>query len=757
MEIYANNTPATEAVYLGSIPSLMLGILSTTTEIISTWAILSTGEVISAEWIATSSQPVGRLYSTSTGLCWQAPYSSTSGYGTWVQTSTGPLGTSCTTVTSAAWYTRAQALSGGATSMTAESVSSGYIGLTYMVHESTSNAVFGGELDGRTLRSHLNKGKPVEGEIYVVATGSSGETLLTSTEASVQAQLNSTTAVDPASVGGLTGSSASTLQTTLNTFTNLWLRSTTVSMADTYGQVSSRCPSSTTAAYIALDNGKDLFSDQPSTSLQRYQTTDQSQLLLVNALHNDAYSSHIASAFFMTLCAGMIATIAIIPLGFHYSLKTWNQSWSAFAKENVGFLYCLVIVLILIPSVVWLCTTSAAHNQAVTDFSSQIIGSIGEAMGIKLESSTSMAKQAERTWYFTGAATTNLLSINSWLTQLMNAFYEGSKLSTIRFGTYRGLEQGANGTAASARVLSRTSSSGCLKTYLSDGTTSDAATYPDDCYYDPRYTDWYVAGRKATLQSEFSNTYGDAWLAAVRKACQGNCSTSFVGVWASEWQISSVGTTLARLKDGFEGSLAVVETTGIVLSTSSGVTLEPAISCSDQYIQKAAAVVAGATSYTWSAASGLVVPDLVVLTSFNIVGTTQMTWDNFPEASGKFVALMSFDQAQLYQRYEEFRTVGLILSVFGIILITILVNKCTQKFEMETQSIAAINDSAFEMFTDCSNDHVVSTMMRRCSSKAQALEEHLSRCPLDYRVWFTPSVQSGRPPYLLCMQLYCHF
>jgi len=206
----------------------------------------------------------------------------------------------------------------------------------------------------------------------------------------------------------------------------------------------------------------------------------------------------------------MIATIVIIPLGFHYSLKTWNRSWSAFAKENVGFLYCLVIVLILIPSVVWLCTTSAAHNQAVSDFSSQTIGSIGAAMGIKLESSTSMAKQAERTWYFTGAATTNLLSINSWLTQLMNAFYEGSKLSTIRFGTYRGLEQGANGTAASARVLSRTSSSGCLKTYLPDGTTSDAATYQDDCYYDPRYTDWYVAGRKATLQSEFSNTYGDA-------------------------------------------------------------------------------------------------------------------------------------------------------------------------------------------------------------------------------------------------------
>lgn len=253
-----------------------------------------------------------------------------------------------------------------------------------------------------------------------------------------------------------------------------------------------------------------------------------------------------------------------------------------------------------------------------------------------------------------------------------------------------------------------------------------------------RYTEWYVAGRESTRQSEFSNTYGDARLAAVTKACTtgGSCastSTSFAGVWASEWQISSISSTLTRLKDGFEGSLAVVETTGIVLSTSTGVSLEPAISCSDSYIQKAAAVVAEDTGYTWSKASGLVVPDLVVLVSFNVVGTAQLVSNKFPEVSGKFVALMSFDQAQLYTRYEEFRTIGLILSAFGIVLITILITKRTQKFQMETQSIGAINDIAFETFTDLSSKHDVRDMLSLCTTMTQALKEHLIRCPLDYR------------------------
>ena len=403
-----------------------------------------TGHVYSARVL--QEELLHQLYRHDTGLCWQAPYNSTSGYGTWVQTSTGPLGTSCTAVTSAAWYTRAQALSGGATSMTAESVSSGYIGLTYMVHESTSNAVFGGELDGRTLRLHLNKGKPVEGEIYVVATGSSGETLLTSTEASVQAQLNSTTAVDPASVGGLTGSSASILQTTLNTFTNLWLRSTTVSMADTYGQVSSRCPSSTTAAYIALDNGKDLFSDQPSTSLQRYQTTDQSQLLLVNALHNDAYIDFISWCSVTTIILSTVATSMLILLFITTMLGTLTHLRLCLIGATVVLYGCIFVM--------WLIYVTTSHRSAVEDLTLQLTHAMDSLPNAALQDSLKLAKQAYQTWYFTGAPTSGdsgtscgwvadwlmagLGVLDSWLTELMQDFFDSSKLQTVRFGTKAG-------------------------------------------------------------------------------------------------------------------------------------------------------------------------------------------------------------------------------------------------------------------------------------------------------------------------------
>ena len=77
----------------------------------------------------------------------------------------------------------------------------------------------------------------------------------------------------------------------------------------------------------------------------------------------------------------------------------------------------------------------------------------------------------------------------------------------------------------------------------------------------------------------------------MNKACGSSCSSDLKGVWASEWKISSVGSTLANLQDGLIGSFAVVEPSGIVLSTSSEVVLQPALTCSDMYISQAAAEV----------------------------------------------------------------------------------------------------------------------------------------------------------------------
>ena len=116
-------------------------------------------------------------------------------------------------------------MNSGATYTGADTISSGYMGIVHMVHQTSDNVVVGGEMDGRTLSEWLSKGKPVEGEIYVVSTSNSEETLVSSTEASAQAQLQSLFAVDPGSVGGLTGSSAQTLQSQLGTFTSLWSKS----------------------------------------------------------------------------------------------------------------------------------------------------------------------------------------------------------------------------------------------------------------------------------------------------------------------------------------------------------------------------------------------------------------------------------------------------------------------------------------------------------------------------------------------------
>ena len=209
------------------------------------------GHVFSSE-LRTHSDPQAVLYRHDTQQCWQAAYSSTSGYGAWEQSSAGPLGTSCTAVSSAAWYTRASSMSGGATYTGAGPISSGYIGIERMVHRATANVVVGGEMDGRTLSVELAKGKPEQGEAYLVSTSNSAQTLVASTESSVQAQLYSSSAVDPSSVGGLTGNSAQALESQLGTFASIWSSSESVSSAEAQGLVSQRCPSETSAAYIAI-------------------------------------------------------------------------------------------------------------------------------------------------------------------------------------------------------------------------------------------------------------------------------------------------------------------------------------------------------------------------------------------------------------------------------------------------------------------------------------------------------------------------
>ena len=274
----------------------MLGVVFSTRDLASLWAVFNTGEVLSAEWVSTFSKPVGRMYSPNSGLCWQASYNSGTGYGTWTQTVTGPLNTSCAAVTSAAWYTNATALSRGANNTAAGTISSGYIGITHMVHETSHDVVFGGEMDGRTLSNILNHGKPVQGEIYVVSATESFETLVAATESTVQSQLKSASAVDPSTVGNLAGSSASSLKSSFGSFYQMWSRSATVSMADSYGQVAMRCPSSTSPAYIALGASNSLYSSSQPSSLQPFQTQTNLQLILVSSYPSSTCAMPLVSA-----------------------------------------------------------------------------------------------------------------------------------------------------------------------------------------------------------------------------------------------------------------------------------------------------------------------------------------------------------------------------------------------------------------------------------------------------------------------------
>ena len=253
-------------------------------------------------------------YSPKGGLCWEAPYSSITGYDKWAQTATGPLDTPCAAVTSAAWYLSAMALSSGANSTTTGTISSGYIGITHMVHETSHNVVFGGEMDGRTLSNNLNHGKPVQGEIYVVSATASLETLVAATESTIQSQLESTSAVDPAAVGNLVGSSASSLKSSFGSFFQMWSRSASVPMADSHGQVATRCPSSTSPAYIAIAAGESWFSGKTSSSLQHFQTDTDLQLMLVSTIDGDTYRSKIDRA--TKVCIGLscvfVLTISLI-------------------------------------------------------------------------------------------------------------------------------------------------------------------------------------------------------------------------------------------------------------------------------------------------------------------------------------------------------------------------------------------------------------------------------------------------------------
>ena len=336
-------------------------------------------------------------------------------------------------------------MTNGTSSITSRTISSGYIGIQYMLHETTHNAVFGGEMDGRTLSTYLSAGKPVHGEIYVVSASGSTATLVAATEASVQPQLQSTVAVDPSVVGGLTGSSASALVSRWSSFSNLWARSATVSVAASYGQVADRCPSSSTAAYIAIQADLGVLSDEsPSISLQRYNTTDQLQLLIAASLHEDTYTDFVPNATLVAIVGAVVCTILLVCLYTLPFKRSWNSS-----NHSVTFRIALWLATIVSAAtfcVVWLICLQSSHSSAVGDLCTQLSSAMDTQLNAALTDSLKLVKQATNIWLLTGAPTSDLSVITRWQASLMQDYHSSSKLTSLRFGTVQGFEQSSNGT-----------------------------------------------------------------------------------------------------------------------------------------------------------------------------------------------------------------------------------------------------------------------------------------------------------------------
>ena len=131
------------------------------------------------------------------------------------------------------------------------------------------------------------------------------------------------------------------------------------------------------------------------------------------------------------------------------------------------------------------------------------------------------------------------------------------------------LEQGANDTlsnvSSTTSVLSQVflgNGNACLRTYFADGVTVDA-TNPEDCHYDPRFTEWYIAGREnpgsgASQATVVGSLYT---IGATDKLGMGvaiKCVRGeFAGTWAAEFVLDSVGAFMSQIKEGLHGTIFI--------------------------------------------------------------------------------------------------------------------------------------------------------------------------------------------------------
>ena len=727
VEAYSDDPLTTADYYTSSLPAVMLGILNSTdhhsANLKSIYAVMAKAvpsdptscSVFSAEWTDDKSAPlVGRMFDYSTRKCYQTTYSHSTGYSTWseVYNGAGPLGDKCTTITNEAWYTSACSLAAQSSNVTVGPLNNAGMGIQYVERSNINQPAFGAQMAAALkMSTQLSKGKPVEGEVYVVSTTGSTTTLLSSTEANVALQLQAASSdVDPASAGGLTGLSASSLQSSLSTFDNLWSRSESIATATEHGQLAMRCPSSTTTAYIAI--APDPSSSTPSTSLHRFDSSMKDlDLMLVTTLPSNAYGLCSTLERAVTICLCVAASILAIALGMlpYLVIHGHNQDQQLDKKSDDPtdmlttpdappsrtdrlllfasshpipirlVLVTTVSILVFIVFVLWTVCISNSHKDFTEDFALQIATSMNVALDSKFQDSLKSTRIAARVWNFTGQATSGLSTLDKWTTSLMQDFHQHSGLSTIQFATQMdGLVQGVNSTVKGVHILSRSSSAACLQTSVYNRTTdTSVGTHTDNCYFDPRYTTWY----EYAMQHAFGDGAPDSatpvfklypigstgllGAAAVEVVYSGDQRSTPSGVWATEFTLDSVGDTLSQLADGLVGTLFVssADTAGQFdgyLLAGSGQSMKAITLCStssDAYIQDATKQIYDEYDHTFSSTDGS------VLVGHNVVSaSTAKTFSSL-------VNVISLSREQLYSKLDETIDVMLIVTVLSIAIL----------------------------------------------------------------------------------------
>ena len=194
----------------------------------------------------------------------------------------------------------------------------------------------------------------------------------------------------------------------------MWSRSASVPMADSYGQVATRCPSSTSSAYIALGASDALYSSTQSSSLQQFHTETSIRLMLVSA-QLPQYMSHLWVLCFglkpFTSCVCPCATCLLDVVHSYYStlgqvVTLTEGSYSDFVDKCSAATFaaaslcaCALITLFLLPvtmprscpgtcfnylvisaialvtliGVLWIGQTATYHRDAADDLMHQLV------------------------------------------------------------------------------------------------------------------------------------------------------------------------------------------------------------------------------------------------------------------------------------------------------------------------------------------------------------------------------------------------